>query len=49
MDSVVITSIRFAPGYDANIQWEETETFNVGLDYVFINGRINGSLDFYVK
>ena len=36
-------------GYDANIQWEETETYNIGIDYGFLNGRINGSLDFYVK
>jgi iron complex outermembrane receptor protein len=36
-------------GYDANIQWEETETYNVGIDYGFLNGRLNGSLDFYVK
>ncbi|HUM47148.1 MAG TPA: TonB-dependent receptor, partial [Chitinophagales bacterium] len=35
--------------YDANIKWEETVTYNVGLDFGFINGRINGSIDVYKK
>jgi iron complex outermembrane receptor protein len=36
-------------GYDANIKWEQTSTFNVGLDFGFLNGRINGSIDYYNK
>ena len=36
-------------GYDADIKWESTVTYNVGLDYGFINGRINGSIDVYKK
>jgi TonB-dependent starch-binding outer membrane protein SusC len=36
-------------GYDENIRWEETQTFNVGVDYGFLNGRISGSLDYYFK
>ncbi len=36
-------------GYDANIKWEETSTFNVGLDFGFLNGRISGSIDYYNK
>jgi iron complex outermembrane receptor protein len=36
-------------GYDANIKWEETSTYNVGLDFGFLDGRINGSVDFYYK
>jgi iron complex outermembrane receptor protein len=36
-------------GYDANIKWEETETFNAGLDFGFLNGRISGSIDIYKK
>jgi len=35
--------------YDAGIKWEQTATYNAGLDYGFLNGRINGSLDFYFK
>jgi TonB-dependent starch-binding outer membrane protein SusC len=34
-------------GYDANIKWEETITYNAGLDYGLYRNRINGSLDFY--
>jgi iron complex outermembrane receptor protein len=36
-------------GYDANIKWETTTTYNVGVDWGFINGRINGSIDLYKK
>lgn len=32
-----------------NLQWEETATFNVGLDYGFANGRYSGSIEYYVK
>jgi iron complex outermembrane receptor protein len=36
-------------GYDANIKWETTRTFNVGLDFGFLNNRITGSIDYYNK
>ena len=36
-------------GYDAEIKWEETTTYNVGLEYGLWNNRINGSLDYYVR
>ncbi len=36
-------------GYDANIKWEQTSTFNVGIDFGFLNGRISGSVDYYNK
>ncbi|WP_298732470.1 TonB-dependent receptor [uncultured Chitinophaga sp.] len=36
-------------GYDANIKWEETETYNIGLDFGFLNNRISGSIDYYKK
>ncbi|HEY8917335.1 MAG TPA: SusC/RagA family TonB-linked outer membrane protein, partial [Chitinophaga sp.] len=36
-------------GYDANIKWEETKTYNAGLDFGFLNNRISGSVDYYVK
>lgn len=34
-------------GYDANIQWEETTTYNVGIDYSLIRDRLSGSIDIY--
>lgn len=40
----------FRPGgFYANRKWEQTATSNVGLDYGFLNNRITGSLDFYLK
>jgi TonB-dependent starch-binding outer membrane protein SusC len=36
-------------GYNASIKWEETTTYNVGLDYGFANDRIYGSLEFYKR
>lgn len=36
-------------GYDANIKWEETTTYNIGLDYGFIDNRISGAIDVYYR
>ena len=36
-------------GFNANLKWEQTATTNAGLDYSFANGRINGSVDIYLK
>jgi iron complex outermembrane receptor protein len=36
-------------GYDANIKWEETTTKNIGLDFGFLNARINGSVEYYIR
>ncbi len=36
-------------GYDSNIKWEETTTYNIGLDYGFIDNRISGSIDVYYR
>ena len=35
--------------YDADIKWEQTATYNAGLDYGFLNNRINGAIDVYYK
>jgi TonB-linked SusC/RagA family outer membrane protein len=35
--------------YDAGIKWEQTATYNAGIDYGFLNNRINGSVDVYFK
>lgn len=36
-------------GYYAGRKWEETTTYNVGLDYGLFNNRINGSIEVYYK
>lgn len=30
-----------------DLKWETTTTWNVGLDYGFLNNRINGTIDYY--
>ncbi len=35
--------------YDPNIKWEQTETYNIGLDFGFLKNRIYGSIDVYRK
>lgn len=35
--------------YDANIKWEQTESYNAGIDYGFLDNRISGSIDVYSK
>lgn len=35
--------------YDANIKWEQTHTYNAGIDFGFLDQRINGNIDIYYK
>lgn len=34
---------------NADIRWEKTTTFNLGVDFSLLKGRLHGSLDFYNK
>ncbi|MDP4216612.1 MAG: SusC/RagA family TonB-linked outer membrane protein [Bacteroidota bacterium] len=36
-------------GYNPGIQWEQTVTSNLGLDYGFADNRISGSIDVYSR
>lgn len=36
-------------GYDADIKWETTKTYNVGLDFGFWKNRLTGSVDVYQR
>ena len=36
-------------GYDRDIKWETTTTWNVGVDYGFLDNRIYGSIDYYKR
>ena len=35
--------------YNADLTWETTTTYNVGLDFGFMNGRLTGSVDAYYR
>ncbi|WP_165043190.1 TonB-dependent receptor [Dysgonomonas sp. ZJ709] len=35
--------------YDKGLKWEETTTYNVGVDYGFLGNRISGAVDVYYR
>ncbi|QCX40159.1 TonB-dependent receptor [Aureibaculum algae] len=43
-----ISTYRAEP-YNTTLKWEETTTYNLGLDFGFLNDRINGSIDGYFR
>ncbi|MEX2478786.1 MAG: SusC/RagA family TonB-linked outer membrane protein [Gracilimonas sp.] len=36
-------------GYNADLKWEETTTYNIGLDYSLFNDRLFGSIEVYQR
>lgn len=36
-------------GYNPDLKWETTTTWNFGVDYGFLNNRINGAVDVYFR
>lgn len=34
---------------DVDLSWEKSTEYNIGLDFGFINNRINGSIEYYTK
>lgn len=45
----IYSSTLYPLGYDANLKWEETATWNVGIDVAFLSNRITASLDYYYR
>ena len=43
-----ITTYR-PEAYVENLKWETTTSWNFGLDFGFLNGRIGGAIDFYTR
>ncbi|MCM1520875.1 MAG: TonB-dependent receptor [Lachnoclostridium sp.] len=39
----------YPQAYTSNIKWEETTTWNIGLDAGWLNNRITASLDWYLR
>jgi TonB-linked SusC/RagA family outer membrane protein len=35
--------------YNSNLKWEETTSYNIGVDFGFLSNRITGSVDVYQK
>ncbi len=42
-------SVLRPAGYDANLKWETTMSYNGGIDFGFFNNRLYGTLDVYYK
>lgn len=36
-------------GFNSNLKWEQTTTYNAGLDFGFLDGRITASADVYYR
>ena len=36
-------------GYDKNIKWEESDTYNIGIDYGFLNDVLTGSIEYFKR
>jgi iron complex outermembrane receptor protein len=47
-DGQFIPTIR-PSAVDPNIHWESTRSYNVGVDYAFLNDRFSGAIDWYTK
>ena len=43
------TSFRISQNANPDLKWEETATFNVGIDFQFWNNRIGGTIEYYDK
>lgn len=43
------TTLLKPNGYSPNLKWEQTTTYNLAIDYGFLNNRINGSIEYYQK
>lgn len=43
-----VTTIR-PTAVDPSIKWEETTSYDIGLDYGLFNDRVTGSVDYYFK
>ena len=49
MDGKWIKTLEVAQNPNPDLKWEVSKEWNFGLDYGFLNNRIHGSLDVYVK
>ena len=45
----VIGNTLYPGAYNPNLKWEETTTWNVGVDMGFLNNRLSVALDWYLR
>ena len=49
-NSTYLGSYLIKPGgSNPDLRWEQTTTYNIAIDYAFLNSRINGAVEFYIK
>ena len=48
MGNAFIPTLR-PSAVNPNIKWESTKSWNIGVDYGFLNQRISGAIDWYIK
>ncbi len=44
----LVTTLR-PEGYNADLKWEETTTYNIGVEYGILNDRLTGSFEYYYR
>ncbi|MFD0990113.1 SusC/RagA family TonB-linked outer membrane protein [Mariniflexile jejuense] len=44
-----ITTVLPQQYANPDLKWEQTSQFNTGIDYTILDGKIRGSIDYYVK
>ena len=49
LDGVELESIAPVQLANPNLRWETTQSFNLGLDATLLNGRISGSIDYFIN
>ena len=48
-DGYILYAQNRPQAFNTELTWEKTTTYNVGLDYSFLNNRISGSIDYYFR
>ena len=48
-NSRFLQGVNFASNPNPNLKWEQKAETNIGLDFAFMNNRISGAVDYYVR
>ncbi|WP_280744767.1 MULTISPECIES: TonB-dependent receptor [unclassified Parabacteroides] len=43
------TAYQYSQNNNPDLKWEQTSSFNPGIDFTLFNGRLGGSFDYYIK